>query len=293
MNLDFTKPWEKYSKIKLDKRKREKAEKWIESRREGKDIVFDNASLSTFKSDEFDLSGLNPNKPTALLASNIIWDLSALNKQVFFATMMEWIIETIKWFKLHREFQLIIKTHPSEENPVIPETKEKVENVLMDNGITLSENIFFLRPKAKISVYQLFPIANVGLVYSTTVGIEMAALGIPVITAAKSTYRKFGFTIDPENKTDYFAFIEKALKGITLIDKMSQYDLSRKFILFYFYHYFTRINFMEYNWGSEPIIKIKSIRQLKPGNNKHLDYILDSIIGAQPILSEDRWPDEN
>lgn len=293
MNLDFSRAWKNYSKIPLDERRRKKADEWLAGRLAGKDMILDTASLADYKTDDFDLSKIDAKKPVALLAANVIWDLAALNKQIFFSDMMEWIIETVNWFGRHPEYQLIIKAHPAEQNPSIPETRERVETVLKDRGIGFPENVFFMSPKVKISVYQLFPLAKTGLVFTTTTGIEMAANGIPVITTAKSPYRGFGFTIDPANKDEYFDVLEKMLNGTGLPNIEKQKDLSKKFLLFYNYHYYTKIDFMAYKWGEEPVIKIKSVEELLPGKNKYLDYITESIIDGLPIISEERWPEES
>lgn len=293
MNLDFSKAWNNYLCIPLDERRRQKADEWLKGRLQGKEMILDTASLSSFKTDEYDLSKIDSQKPVAVLAANVIWDLAALNKQIVFADMKEWIIETINWFRNRPWYQLIIKAHPSEENPSIPMTKEKIADMLVQEGVVMPENVFFLTPRAKITIYQLFPLIKAGLVFTTTVGIEMAASRFPVITTAKSLYRGFGFTIDPVKKEEYFESLENVLKGVNLMDKEKQADLAKKFILFYNYHYFTRIDFMDYQWGETPVVRVGSINELLPGKNQYLDYIADSIMSGLPIVSEDRWPEES
>ena len=61
----------------------------------------------------------------------------------------------------------------------------------------IPSNVFFISPKASVSVYDLMLMSKVGLVFTTSVGMEMAARGFPVITAGRSHYRGYGFTIDP------------------------------------------------------------------------------------------------
>ena len=207
--------------------------------------------------------------------------------------MIEWIAETIEWFRGHPQYQLIIKSHPGEQNPAIPETKERVEVALKQRGIKLPDNVALLSPKASIIIYQLFNLATVGLVHTTTVGIEMVAHGIPVITSGRSPYRGFGFTVDPEDRGEYFVVLEKKLRGETILDVNNTKDLAYKFILFYHYHFYTKIDIMDYKWGDAPQLKVKSLDDILPGHNKFLDYIADSVMGGLPILSNDRWPEES
>jgi len=293
MNLDFSKPWKDFSQIPLGERQKSKVQHWLDGRSSGEEMVFDTASLAKHHTDSFDLSRIVPDKPTALLAANVIWDLSALNKQVVFADMIDWIAETIHWFAAHPEFQLIIKPHPGELNPSIPATEERVEVGLSRRGVHLPPNVFLLSPKVALTIYQLFPFVKVGLVHTTTVGIEMAARGMPVITTAKSPYRGFEFTIDPFSQKEYFEVLERALLGEKILDLDSQVDLAYKFILFYHYHYYTKIDIMDYTWGKVPKLKVQSLEELLPGKNPYRDYIIDSIMDGLPIVSEDHWPPES
>lgn len=294
MNLDFSKPWATFSNLPLTEQQLTKVKNWLHGRSQGKEMILDVSSLSGFKTDEFDINKIDFDKPTALLASNVIWDLAALNKQVVFDDMIDWIVETINWFKEHPQFQLIIKPHPAELHPSIPATEETVEVALKQRKIELSSNIILLSPKVKLTVYDLFPLIRACLVHTTTVGIEVAAFGLPVITTGKSPYRGFGFTLDPDTPCEYFKNIEMILSNQSLqkITK-NQLDLVYKFILFYHYHYYTKINIMDYKWGEPPMLKIKSLADILPGKNKYLDYIIDSIIQGLPIISEDRWMPES
>jgi capsule polysaccharide export protein KpsC/LpsZ len=54
-----------------------------------------------------------------------------------------------------------------------------------------------IRPTEKINTYDLMEIAGLGLAYTTTVGMEMAMRGVPVILAGQTHYRGRGFTHDP------------------------------------------------------------------------------------------------
>jgi hypothetical protein len=293
MNLDFSRPWKKFSAIPLDQEKRGKVDNWLEGRLSGAEMILDTASLASHQSERFDLSRLDPEKPIALLAANVIWDLAALNKQVVFEDMIGWIAETIEWFRINPQYQLIIKAHPGELNPLIPETRERIEAALAARKITLPDNVFLLSPRVKLTVYQLYPLVSALLVHTTTVGIEMAAKGMPVITSAKSPYRGFEFTLDPEDRTQYFQALENSLSNRDQIDPELQMDLARRFILFYHFHYYMKMDIMDYRWSEVPRLKVGSIRDIAPGRNIYLDYVADSIMDGQPILGETRWPPES
>lgn len=293
MNLNFSKPWIKFSKQPLHLSQKLKVNKWLKERTKGIGMILDTASLAGYKDEDIDFTKFDFTKPTALLSANVVWDLAALNKQIIFHDMMEWITETIKWFTKHPQFQLIVKPHPSEQHPAIPVTKESVKDALQKRSVKIPKNVILLTPKVKMTVYQLFPMIKVGLVHTTTVGIEMVARGIPVITTGRSCYRNFGFTIDPENRQEYFTSLGSILEGRKKQLSGNKISLAYKFILFYNFHYFTNIDILNIDLWEVSKLKVKTLNDILPGKRKHLDYIADSIIEGLPIISHNRWPSES
>ncbi|MFZ4855388.1 MAG: hypothetical protein ACOYL3_03230 [Desulfuromonadaceae bacterium] len=293
MNLDYRRAWPVFSAPPLAENQLKTVDDWMLGRLSGKDMLLDTASLAPHCADEVDLSKIKDGKPTALLAANVIWDLAALNKQVVFDDMIEWIAETITWFGKHPEYQLIVKPHPAEQNPIIPETEERVTTALNRRGVIIPDNVAMLTPKSAVTVYQLLPLVHVGIMHTTTVGLEMTARGIPVITTARSPYRGFGFTLDPSSREEYFLTLDNALRGEKLPEHKKQIDLAYKFILFQHFHYYTKIDIMDFKLGETPRLKVNSLDDIRPGRNRHLDYIVDSVMDGLPIVSEDRWPSES
>lgn len=293
MNLDYGKAWPVFSAIPLTDDKRVKIDEWLEGRLSGKEMLIDTASLAPHCNEEADLSKIIEDKPTALLAANVIWDLAALNKQIVFDDMIDWIAETIAWFGAHSEYQLIVKPHPAEQNPSIPETVERVTTALMQRGVVIPGNVAMLTPKSAVTVYQLLPLVHVGIMHTTTVGFEMSARGIPVITTARSPYRGFGFTLDPATRDEYFVTLEKLLNGGISLERDKQIDLAYKFILFQHFHYYSKIDIMDFKWGGTPSLKVTSLDDMRPGRKPHFDYIVDSVVAGVPIVSEDRWSAES
>ena len=60
----------------------------------------------------------------------------------------------------------------------------------------LPEHIHLIKPKDKVNTYDIVEITEIGLVYTTTVGMEMAMSGIPAIVVGNTHYRGRGFTFD-------------------------------------------------------------------------------------------------
>ena len=64
-----------------------------------------------------------------------------------------------------------------------------------------------------MNTYDLVSIADLGLVFTTTAGMEMAMSGLPVIVAGQTHYRNKGFTMDAETWDSYFEMLNKVLQS--------------------------------------------------------------------------------
>ncbi|MGI6250570.1 MAG: hypothetical protein ACOYKD_04320 [Anaerolineaceae bacterium] len=138
-------------------------------------------------------------RPVALLATNVLGDSLTLGREKISPTMADWIVRTIEWFTSNPKVQLVVRIHPGE----LLTHGTSMSEVIAAAFPILPENIHILQPGDKVNTYDLIEIADFGLVYTTTVGLEMAMDGIPVIVAGKTHYATRGFTFDPKDWPDY------------------------------------------------------------------------------------------
>ena len=288
MNLDFAASWPVFSKLPLYPQDSERIERWLGGDR---GYMIDTTKLAGHEREEPVLGSIDPRKPTLVLAANVIWDLAALNKQVLFKDMMDWIVQTLRWFRPRGEYQLIVRPHPAEVSPQIPQTRESVVSAIGASGVQIPRNVFVLGADAKITFTQLIDRFDVrGMaVHTSTVGFECAALGLPVITTARSPYRGFGFTTDPDSQESYFEAIERVLSSPRAATPDSQRELARKFIKFYQFHYYADLGLFA---GDPPQFKPDLMTRLKSDDGP-LGYVVNSILQGLPINGCDRWLPES
>lgn len=151
--------------------------------------------------------GLDPARPVALLCTNVVGDSLALGRQVFTDGMADWLAATVRWFGRHPRTQLVVRVHPGELLGAGHPSAEIVCQELPD----LPPHVVVVRPESPVNTYDLMELAHLGLVYTTTVGMEMAMGGIPVITAGATHYRNRGFTDDPASMPAYLEALERRL----------------------------------------------------------------------------------
>ena len=143
-------------------------------------------------------------RPVALLPTNVLGDSLALGRQMYTKTMTEWLIRTVQYFSGRPDVQLVIRIHPGES---LLKGNIGIADVIHREQSKLPEHIHLIAPNDPINTYDLISIADLGLVYTTTVGLEMAFAGVPVVVNGKTHYRNKGFTYDPDSYVSYFKFL--------------------------------------------------------------------------------------
>ena len=148
-------------------------------------------------------------RPIVLLAANVIGDSLTLGRQVFSRDMTEWLQRSVQFFAGHPEVQLVVRIHPGERYLKGPSVAQVVKAALPE----LPPHIRLIEATAPVNTYDLVEIAALGLVYTTTVGMEMAMSGLPAIVGGRTHYRAKGFTLDPATWQENFALIERLLSA--------------------------------------------------------------------------------
>lgn len=171
-------------------------------------------------------------RPVILLATNVLGDSLTLDRQVFSQNMAEWIERTVQFFAERKDVQLVIRVHPGETLMHGTSMVDVVEAALPE----IPTHIHLVKPKEKINTYDLISITDLGLVYTTTVGLEMSMRGIPVVVAGQTHYRNRGFTYDPQSYEDYFKSLNKLLSDLEAARlTQSQVELAWRYAYLFFF----------------------------------------------------------
>ena len=170
-------------------------------------------------------------RPIVLLATNVLGDSLTLGRQVFTKSMAEWIERTVQYFVARKDAQLVIRIHPGEIKSRGVSMVEIIHRLMPE----LPEHIHLIKPEDKVNTYDLVEITDIGLVYTTTVGMEMAMSGIPAIVVGETHYRNRGFTIDPDSYVNYYKLLGAMLENpVSYRLPKEKIDLAWK----YAYHFF-------------------------------------------------------
>jgi len=210
MFQDTREMWERYKDQPFTREERDKIEELFASRQ--------NASLWQQFSrqwQEVPAEGIQAvkekvgldNRAVVLMAANVIGDSLTLGRQVFSANMTEWIQRTLEYFSDKPQLQFVLRIHPGERYTDGP----SVEDIVRQKFTSIPDHFHIISAQDPINTYDLVAVADLGLTYTTTVGMEMAMSGLPVIVSGNTHYRGKGFTLDPDSWDAYFSLIDSVI----------------------------------------------------------------------------------
>jgi hypothetical protein len=180
-----------------------------------------------------ELLGLDE-RPVVMISTNVIGDSLTLGRQAFTRGMTEWLVKVLCYFTDRLDTQVVIRVHPGE----ILTRGTSVMDIVSETIPELPAHVHLVGPREKINTYDIMQIADIGLVYTTTVGMEMAMHGIPVLVAGLTHYRGRGFTIDPASWEDYFGQLGKILKSPKKYRlRQSQIDMAWQYGYYFFFEF--------------------------------------------------------
>ena len=285
MRLDTTSLWKVEGENALSQKQEDELRDLYRARRGGRTWENFSRQWQTAESEEareaLSQLGIDPEKPVALLCTNVVGDSLALNRQIFTDGMVDWLKMTVNYFSDRLDAQLIIRVHPAE---LILAGNPSVE-IVRDSFPDLPGNVVVIPPESKINTYDLIELSHLGLVYTTTVGMEMAMSGVPVISAGRSHYRGRGFTMDPSTSEEYMEAISRRLaEPLNKRLGENKVELAIRYAYLFFFEYPFRfpwhlLQFWE-DMAERPLEQV-----IEPGEITLYDETLDALLG-EPIVRE-------
>ncbi len=140
--------------------------------------------------------------PSFLLATNVVGDSSILRRDPVFRSQRSWLRKTIELFRAHPNWSLVVRAHPDEawiRRKVAVRMGEVARELAGD-----ASNVLVIGGDEDVSSYALMPGLTAGLVWISSVGVDMVARGIPVLAAARPKYHGLGIVEEPGNALAYF-----------------------------------------------------------------------------------------
>lgn len=237
------------------------------------------------KEDISDIScelGVDFDKPSIGLLTNVFWDAQLHYPTNAFSNMLEWLIETIRYFVTRPEIQLLIRIHPAEVRGAIP-SRQPIIQEISKAFPELPKNIVVIPPESQISTYATMSMCNAAIIYGTKTGVELTSTGMPVVVAGEAWIRNKGLTLDAKTKEDYFKILNTLPfdKGMDE-DKINR---ARKYAFHFFFRRMIYLDNIGMKKGWPPYrIEFNDIDEIMPQKSMGLDVVCDGILNGSDFI---------
>lgn len=227
--------------------------------------------------------GLDPSKPSIGLLTSVMWDAQLHYESNAFESQLAWLDATIEHFKKRDDINLIIRIHPAEVAGLIPSQQPIAAHIERKFG-RLPPHIAVVAPDNPLNTYLLTDACDSVLVYSTKTGIELSAVGTPVVVAGEAWIRNKGFSIDATSPAEY----EEILRGLPLGARLTpaQQQRAERYAYHFFFRRMIELPGFEKRSGWPPYrTAIDRLDTIAPKANANLDMVCNEILNGGPFLS--------
>jgi hypothetical protein len=268
--LDFSDVWSRWRDVPLTAAEDAQLDEYLGDRRHGRKTID-----RFWKDPQFVGVERRGSGRLATLFTNLTWDSAVIGRERAFASMRDWIAATVELFAERPDDELVIRVHPAELRLPGKTTREPVAPFLASRFDRLPPNVTILGPEDDRSSYSLMEQSDIGLVYTSTTGLELAVAGTPVVVAGETHYRDQGFTLDAASPAEYRDVVT------ALLDAPESYrpdvEMARRYAYFFFFR-----NPVGTPGVEEHVLGLARITataaDLAPGAHADLDRVCDGIL---------------
>ncbi len=204
-SYDIEELWQRWSDVPLTAAQAARVDDYLASRRRGETFIL------RYSEDGEATVEPAPAGRVAVLFTNITWDSAVIGKEIAYPDLLEWIVDTIGYFRDRPADRLVIRIHPAEIKLPGEATREPLEPLIRARVPDLPSNVTIVAADDRADSYQLMDQADVGLVFTSTTGLELALMGVPTVVCGETHYRGKGFTVDASSPEDHRAILDRLL----------------------------------------------------------------------------------
>lgn len=221
--------------------------------------------------------------------TNVIFDTSQVHANVIFDHMFAWLDEVLALIRAHPDTLFVIRAHPDEDRPG-KQARESVAGWVARSAADRLPNVVFVPPGEYISSYELIQRAHLVMVYNSTIGLEAAILGAPVLCGGKARFTQLPTVYLPESPAAFRKMAERFLAMETVPIPLEFQPNARAFL--YYQLYKTSLPFGDFlepdlNPGFVRLRPGLTWRDFDPRHSPTLRVIVDGALEGGPFLLPD------
>jgi hypothetical protein len=163
--------------------------------------------------------------------TNVVFDTSQPHANTLFSDMFAWLDDVLEIARKHPETLFVIRAHPDESRPG-KESLETVAGWVVARSADSLPNVLFIPPDGRLSSYELIQRSKFVLIYNSTIGLEAALMGAPVLSGGRARFTRYPIVFFPSSVEDFRAQTEEflAAEKVTAPAEFQRY--ARKFLYY-------------------------------------------------------------
>lgn len=278
---DISAAWERLKNYNLNAEELNKVGNYLKERELQKGDVYS----YNFSEKESDIAALKEklniasNATVITVFTNLIWDAANVSRDIAFSSPIDCIKKTIDYYIDKKEVHIIIRSHPAEKVLGTKERYGELVRGLFENG--LPANVTIIEPEQNINSFSVLDLSDIGIVHTSTVGLEMAIEGKPVILISETHYRDKGFTYDALSESDYFSKLDNLIATKELMP--NQIELAKKYFYLMMFEYQQKMPMTFTDKGVFNGYGYKNFEELRNDSNSPINRIIDRISSKSPF----------
>jgi hypothetical protein len=219
--------------------------------------------------------------------SNVIYDTSQVHANTIFPHMFAWLDLLLEVIRRHPETLFVIRAHPDEMRPGTAKlSRESVRDWVHESQVDMLSNVVFIDSQEYISSYELIQRAKFVIVYNSSIGLEAALLGVPVLCGGKARYTQYPTVFLPDSADAYHQQVEAFLQAERVALPPEFQRNARRVLYYQLYRASLPLDeFLEV--GPRPgFVRLQAFgwEKLRLARCRTLHIIADGILKGKPFL---------
>jgi hypothetical protein len=136
--------------------------------------------------------------------TNVVNDTSQVHACSVFSHMYDWLDHVLQVIREYPDTLFVIRAHPDEKRRgTRKHSRQPVSDWVSRNGIDRLPNVIFVDSNEPLSSYELIRASHFVMVYNSSIGLEAALLGVPVLCGGKARYTQYPTVFFPQERVEY------------------------------------------------------------------------------------------
>lgn len=220
--------------------------------------------------------------------TNVVFDTSQVHANVIFPHMFAWLDSISEIIRLHPETLFVIRAHPDEMR-LNKESHESVRQWVEHSRVGQLPNVVFIDSEEYLSSYRLIQRSKFVLVYNSSIGLEAALMGAPVLCGGKARYTQYPVAFFPQSVEAFRQQAETFLAAERIEVPPENLPNARRFL--YFQLFKTALPFGDFlaEHHLPGFVRLRNFewQQLLPDRSPTLRTLYEGITQGQPFLAPD------